>query len=479
MRKQKILFVASEAVPFASSGGLGDVIGSLPAALTAASDGELDVRVIMPLYGSMRDEYRASLTKICETYISLSWRRQYLGIYKLEKNGVIYYFLDNEYYFKRPTLYGSYDDGERYAFFCRAVMESLPIIDFFPDILHAHDWQSALTVIYLKRRYAHEEGYKNIKSIFTIHNIAYQGVYGHEILGDVFDLNYSDREIVDYNGAVNLMKGAIVCADIVSTVSPTYAMEILSPRFSNGLHYVLEQNKGKLKGILNGIDTEYYNPLTDTELYANYSHTNLAGKAEGKKQLQKLVGLRERADTPLVAIISRLTGHKGIDIVMLAAEELLKEDIQLVVLGQGDYSYENYFWHLADRYKGKVSTLLMYNKEMSKKIYAGADLFLMPSKSEPCGLAQMIASRYGTVPIVRETGGLYDSIKDIGNQGGGNGFTFANYSAEDLAWAVKRAVRTYKNKEEWKALTEKVMQVDFSWDKSALTYIDMYKEVTA
>ncbi|MBE6677524.1 MAG: glycogen synthase GlgA [Ruminococcaceae bacterium] len=478
MRKQKILFVASEAVPYASSGGLGDVIGSLPAALCGASKGELDVRVIMPLYGSMKDSYREALTKVCETYISLSWRRQYLGIYKLEKNGVIYYFLDNEYYFKRPTLYGSYDDGERYAFFCRAVMESLPIIDFFPDVLHAHDWQSALTVIYLKRRYANEEGYKDIKTVFTIHNIAYQGVYGHEILGDVFDLGYGDREIVDYNGAINLMKGAIVCADTVSTVSPTYALEILSPRFSNGLHYVLEQNKGKLRGILNGIDTDYYNPVTDTELFANYSSDDLSGKAVNKKELQKLVGLEEKEDIPVVAIISRLTGHKGIDIVMLAAEELLKDRIQLVVLGQGDYTYENYFWHLADSYKGKVSTLLMYNKDMSKKIYAGADIFLMPSKSEPCGLAQMIASRYGTVPVVRETGGLYDSIKDVGFENG-NGFTFAHYSSEDLIGAVRRAVNAYNDKENYKSLVKKVMEVDFSWDKSALDYIKMYKELLA
>lgn len=478
MRKQKILFVASEAVPYASSGGLGDVIGSLPAALCSASKGELDVRVIMPLYGSMKDSYREELTKVCETYISLSWRRQYLGIYKLEKNGVIYYFLDNEYYFKRPTLYGSYDDGERYAFFCRAVMEALPIIDFFPDVLHAHDWQSALTVIYLKRRYANEEGYKDIKTVFTIHNIAYQGVYGHEILGDVFDLGYGDREIVDYNGAINLMKGAIVCADTVSTVSPTYALEILSPRFSNGLHYVLEQNKGKLRGILNGIDIDYYNPETDTELFANYSSNDLGGKAVNKKELQKLVGLEEREDIPVVAIISRLTGHKGIDIVMLAAEELLKDKIQLVVLGQGDYTYENYFWHLADSYKGKVSTLLMYNKDMSKKIYAGADIFLMPSKSEPCGLAQMIASRYGTVPVVRETGGLYDSIKDVGFENG-NGFTFAHYSSEDLIGAVRRAVNAYNDKENYKSLVKKVMEVDFSWDKSALEYFKMYKELLA
>ncbi len=479
MRKKKILFVASEAVPFASSGGLGDVIGSLPASLQESSDGELDVRVIMPLYGSMKDEYRAGLKKLCETYINLSWRRQYVGIYMLNHRGVTYYFLDNEYYFKRPTLYGSFDDGERYAFFCKAVMESLPIIEFFPDILHAHDWQSALTVIYLRQHYACRDGYRNIKSVFTIHNIAYQGVYGHEILGDVFDLSPSDKDVVDYNGCINLMKGAIVCANTVSTVSPTYAKEILSSTFSNGLHHVLEQNKGKLKGILNGIDVEYYNPLTDTELFANYSVRNMKGKAENKKQLQKQLGLTESADTPLFAIISRLTGHKGLDLVMGMAEEMLRENVQLVILGQGEYNYENYFWHLADKYKGRVSTLLMYNKDVSKRIYAGADMFIMPSKSEPCGLAQMIASRYGTVPIIRETGGLYDSIKDVGWPEGGNGFTFAAYSQWELLGAVRRAAGTYYNKEAWNALVEKVMSVDFSWDKSAKQYMAMYNEILA
>jgi len=479
MRKKKILFVASEAVPFASSGGLGDVIGSLPAALQNASSGEMDVRVIMPLYGSMKDEHRAKLTKLCDTYINLSWRRQYLGIYLLNHNGVTYYFLDNEYYFKRPTLYGSFDDGERYAFFCKAVMESLPIIEFFPDVLHAHDWQSALTVIYLRQRYAWMDGYKNIKSVFTIHNIAYQGVFGHEILGDVFDLSPEDRGVVDYNGAINLMKGAIVCANTVSTVSPTYAMEILSPRFSNGLHHVLEQNKGKLRGILNGIDVDYYNPSNDTEVFANFGIGDIEGKAKNKKELQKMLGLAESPDTPLIAIISRLTGHKGIDLVMAAAEEILRDDVQLLILGQGDYAYEDFFWHLADNHKGKVSTLLMYNKDVSKKIYAGADIFLMPSKSEPCGLAQMIASRYGTVPIVRETGGLYDSIKDIGWVDGGNGFTFAPYSEVELLNSVKRACGLYAQKETWNALVKKVMSVDFSWDKSALTYISMYNDILA
>jgi len=275
------------------------------------------------------------------------------------------------------------------------------------------------------------------------------------------------------------MKGAIVCANTVSTVSPTYAMEILSPRFSNGLHHVLEQNKGKLRGILNGIDVDYYNPSNDTEVFANFGIGDIEGKAKNKKELQKMLGLAESPDTPLIAIISRLTGHKGIDLVMAAAEEILRDDVQLIILGQGDYAYEDFFWHLADNHKGKVSTLLMYNKDVSKKIYAGADIFLMPSKSEPCGLAQMIASRYGTVPIVRETGGLYDSIKDIGWVDGGNGFTFAPYSEVELLNSVKRACGLYAQKETWNALVKKVMSVDFSWDKSALTYISMYNDILA
>lgn len=476
MRKKKVLFVASEAVPFASSGGLGDVIGSLPAALNASSGGNLDVRVIMPLYGSMGDEYRRELKKLCEVYIDLAWRRQYLGIFKLERQGTTYYFLDNEYYFKRPTLYGSYDDGERYAFFCKAVMEALPLIGFFPDVLHAHDWQSALTVIYLRRRYAGREGYRDIKSVFTIHNIAYQGVYGLEILGDVFDLSPGDADIVEYNGAVNLMKGAIVCADVVSTVSPTYAEEILSPTYSNGLHYILEQNKGKLRGILNGIDTAYYDPAGDKEIARNYSADDVSGKTEDKRQLQKLAGLDERADVPLLALVSRLTGHKGIDLVMGAAESVLGEDVQLVVLGQGEHMYESFFRDLASRHPGSACALITYNKELSKKVYAGSDMFVMPSKSEPCGLAQMIASRYGAVPIVRETGGLYDSIKDVGWPGGGNGFTFAPYSVEELVGAVRRACGIYRDKAAWKALTERVMRVDFSWGRSAQRYIDMYND---
>ena len=472
---KKILFVASEAVPFASSGGLGDVIGSLPAAVKAASKGEYDVRVVLPLYGTMDPKYREKLTYITNITVHLAWRSQYCGIFSYVHSGVTYYFIDNEYYFKRESMYGQYDDGERYAFFCKAALEILPVIDFMPDILHAHDWQSALTVVYLKYKYGLMEGYSSIKSVFTIHNIAYQGVYGFDILGDVFELSRFDSAVLDYSGDINLMKGAIVCADIVSTVSPTYSREILSPKFSHGLHHVLELNKGKIRGILNGIDTDYYNPAKDTELFANYSYRSPGGKAENKSQLQKMLSLPASPDTPMIAIISRLADHKGLDLVALAADDILEGNVQLVVLGKGEYYFENFFYHLAKRYPAKVSTLLVFNKDLAKKVYAAADMFLMPSKSEPCGLSQMIASRYGAVPIVRETGGLYDSIRDYGWPDGGNGFTFAPYSAWELLGAVRRAEELYRSdRDAWNALIKKVMRVDFSWKKSAQEYIEMY-----
>ncbi len=473
---KKILFAASECLPFAASGGLGDVIGSLPESLKKEYGDEADIRVVIPLYGQIDGKYRAKMKKECEFYVPLAWRNQYCGVFSLEKNGVTYYFIDNEYYFNRTPLYGHYDDGERYAYFSKAILESLPHIGFFPDILHANDWQTALSVVYLKYKYGLMPDYCGIKSVFTIHNIGYQGIYGFEILGDVFDLPASDGMILDYNGDINLMKGAIMCADKVSTVSPTYAKEILYPKYSHGLHYVLEQNKGKLVGILNGIDREYYNPAKDTELFANFSYRKPEGKAVNKAELQRLLGLPVANGVPMIAVISRLVDHKGLDLLTLAADDILSNDVQLVILGKGDYYYENFFWHLAERYPGKVVTILDYNKELSKKIYAGADLFLMPSRSEPCGLAQMIASRYGTVPIVRETGGLYDSIRDIGWEGGGNGFTFAPYSAWELYKAVERAVGVYHDKKTWTELVDTVMKWDFSWKKSAKEYIKLLYE---
>jgi len=473
---KKILFVAGESLPFASSGGLGDVIGSLPQALASESDN--DIRVVMPLYSKIEDKYRKKFEFVCSKYINLSWRSQYCGVFKYVHKGVTFYFLDNEFYFKRDKLYGEFDDGERFAFFCRATLEILEDIDFFPDILHAHDWHAALSVIYLKQCYAKiDERYKDIKAVFTIHNIQYQGQYDFSILGDVFGLMDSDREVVEYGNCINLLKGAIVCADKVTTVSPTYAKEILSPKFSHGLDNVLNMFSFKLSGILNGIDRDYYNPSKDKEIFANFSSRNLDGKAICKSGLQKMLGLPER-DVPMIAVISRLVSHKGLDLLMLSGDDVLKDDVQLVILGQGDKSYENYFEKLSERYPDKCKTLITYNRDLSKRIYSGADLFLMPSKSEPCGLAQMISSRYGAVPIIHETGGLYDSIKDIGCENGGNGFTFASYSAYEMLNSVKRAIAFYNSdREAFTKLQKKVMLVDFSWKQSAKSYLELYNQL--
>lgn len=470
----KILFAASEALPFASTGGLADVIGSLPAALV--KDGH-DVRVALPLYSAISDEWRAKMEFVCAIRVRLSWRNQYCGIFTLKHNGVVFYFLDNEYYFKRISMYGNYDDGERYAFFSRAVLDMLPYIDFFPDILHTHDWQTALAVIYLKQCYRHIERYRGIKSVHTIHNIEYQGIYDFNILDDVFSLSPDQASIVEYKGSVNLTKGAIVCCDRLTTVSPFYAKQILTEEYSSGLNFILDQYAGKISGILNGIDVDYYNPATDDELPEQYSAASVSGKAVCKAALQTSIGLPVKPDVPMVAMISRLASHKGFDLVTAVLEEMLRsDDIQFVVLGRGEIQYERFFRRMAELYPDKMRAIIDYDKALSKRIYAASDLFLMPSKSEPCGLSQMISSRYGSVPIVRETGGLYDSIKPyIAETGEGNGFTFASYNAHDMMFVVREAVALYRsNPEKFAELREKVMKVDFSWNASAKEYIKLY-----
>lgn len=472
---KKVLFVASEALPFATSGGLGDVIGSLPAAIKD-KDKEMDIRVVLPLYGTIDPTIREKFEFVSATDVTLTWRRQYCGIFTYTHNNVVFYFIDNEYYFKRPFMYGEFDDAERFAFFSESVFKLMNQVGFYPDILHAHDWQAALSVIYLSRRYALDSSFADIKSVFTIHNLQYQGIYGFEILNDVFSLGESDASTVEFNHTINLLKGAVVSANMVTTVSPTYSEEIKYPEKAHGLHTIMMENKDKLVGILNGIDRNVYNPSKDKELFVNFSYRSLDRKPAGKKALQEHLEL-EVSDEPLMAIISRLVDHKGLDLVTLAAEDILEDGAQLVVLGTGDRYYENYFLSLAHRYPGRVKTIIDFDKVLAKRIYAGADMFLMPSKSEPCGLAQMISSRYGAVPIVHETGGLYDSIKDIGNKGGGNGFTFATYSPWDLLQTVKRATALYKDKDEWQKLTKRVMLHDFSWRISAGHYIDLYKSL--
>ncbi len=465
-------------MPFAATGGLGDVLGSLPAAIIEESKGEVDVRVVMPLYGSISQEWRAQMTKVYEGYISLSWRNLYCGIHSLVKDGVTYYFIDNEYYFNRGALYGYGDEGERYAFFCKAAAELPRLVGYYPDVIHAHDWSAALVPVYINQKYRQIPGYENVKFVFTIHNIEYQGKYGFEILGDIFELGYGAISTVEYDGCINLMKAAIVSSDRVTTVSQRYAEEICSPEYAHGLDRILRTCTDKLSGILNGIDYNYYDPENDGAISVNYGATELDKKCENKKALQRELGLPERTDVPLISIITRLVSHKGLDIISQMIYKLVgQKDVQLVVLGKGEAEYEHFFRGLEAAHPDKVRALITYDRDLSKRIYAASDIFLMPSKSEPCGLSQMIASRYGAIPVVRETGGLYDSIKGYWLNGDvieGNGFTFANYSSYELAERTVAAIELWKNEELRARFTEKIMNVDFSWKNSAAKYLQMY-----
>mgnify|MGYP003376560347 CR=1 FL=1 len=471
----KVLFVTSEARPFAATGGLGDVAGSLPQAIRSRLVG---CRVVMPLYEDIPQDLKDTMQFVTSLSVPVSWRRQYCGIFEAKYNGVTYYLLDNQYYFKRQGLYGHYDDAERFAFLSRAAIEIIPYIDFKPDVIHTNDWQTALLPIYYKLFYQDRPGFEGIKTLFTIHNIQYQGQYGMEILEDVFGLPQYAKSIVEFDGDVNEVKGAIQMADWVSTVSPSYAQELLDPWFSHGLDPILRENQGKLSGILNGIDTQLYNPEKDDQIYADYSVEDSSGKAENKKCLQERMGLPVKADVPLMGMVTRLVSHKGLDLVKYILDELLStEDIQMVVLGSGDWVYENFFQEMQAKYPDKLAVVIGFIPELSHKIYAGSDLFLMPSKSEPCGLSQMIALRYGSIPIVRETGGLKDSIFDSGD-GKGNGFTFKSYNAHDMLAAIRRAIAGYySSKEGWGTLVERAMKCDNSWGKSANEYIRLYKSL--
>lgn len=473
---KKILFAASEAVPFAATGGLGDVMGALPPAI-ASLDGDFDVRAVLPLYGKTGDDWRKQMKFEKWIMVRLAWREQYCGIFSLDYNGVKYYFIDNEYYFKRDALYGYYDDAERYAFFSRAVLDLMEAMDFYPDVLHANDWQTALSVVVLKQERGLLPGYSGVRALYTIHNIDYQGIYGMGILGDVFGLDNSLSSIVEYNGDINLSKGAIVCADYVSTVSPRYAEEIKTEYYSHGLHYIINKYSYKIGGVLNGIDEASYNPKNDIDIPYTFSNRGLAGKKKDKEALQARFGLEIKPDVPIIAMVSRLASHKGFDLVCSVADELMKDNVQFILLGTGDEALERFFSSFAERYPGRAGIKITYDRKLSKLIYAGADMFLMPSKSEACGLAQMIASRYGTVPIVRETGGLYDTIKPYSWDRSGNGFTFSSYNAYDMLYVIREAEGVYADTENWEKLVKKIMKIDFSWKTSAKKYAEIYEKL--
>ena len=472
----KVLYVASECLPFAATGGLADVAGSLPKAINKI--GGVDVRVIMPLYGKIKNEYGDKLEYIGNFTVHLSWRQEYCGLFKYTLDGVTYYFVDNERYFKRSSQYGFYDDGERFAYFCKAIVEGLPMLNFFPDIIHCNDWQSALVSTYIKTGNWSDFRYYKIKNIYTIHNVEYQGVYGMENLKDLFGIDSRFKNDLEYNGDINLTKAAIQFSDKFTTVSNSYCDNLKQPYCSRGLHHIIIRNEYKLSGILNGIDEDYYNPKTDNVIYKNYDINSLEDKVYNKKILQDELGLPVDAKTPMLAMNTRLVSHKGIDLLTKILEDVLQKDVQFVICGTGEQRYIDYFKYLENKYPTKVRALVdKYSNENARKSYAAADIYLMPSKIEPCGISQMIASRYGTIPIVREVGGLKDTITDFGCVGGGNGYTFANYNPNDLLSQINRALSDYRDDNEWKKKMRIVMSKDFSWANSARKYIDLYKSL--
>ena len=467
----KVLYATSEARPFAASGGLADVAGSLPQAIRARLVG---CRVVMPLYESVPEALRAEMRFVTSFSVPVSWRRQYCGVFEARYGGVVYYLLDNQYYFKRAGLYGHYDDAERFAFFSRAILELIDHIDFHPDIIHCNDWQTGLTPVYYNLFYAGRPGYENIRTVYTIHNIQYQGKYGMEILGDVFGIPEYAASLVEQDGCVNLMKGGIEAADKVTTVSPTYATEICDPWFSFGLDSILRARGWKLSGILNGIDVDSYNPASDTVIAQNYTAEDPSGKAQCKAALQAELGLPVMADIPLIVMVTRLVSHKGLDLVKYVLDELLQEPVQVAILGSGDWAYETFFREMQAHYPDKFCFYEGFVPDLARRFYAGGDIFLMPSKSEPCGLAQMVACRYGDLVVVRETGGLKDSITDCGD-GEGIGFTFKTYNAGDMLNAIHRALGVYRSAEDHEAVRRRAMETDFSWGKSANEYIRLYR----
>ena len=475
----KILFAASEAAPFIKTGGLADVAGSLPAALARAGH---EVKVILPLYQGIGQEWRDQMTFCCYFYVTLAWRRSYCGIFSLERDGVTYWFVDNEYYFKRYDVYGHFDDAERFAYFSRAVIETPEHMDFCPDVLHCNDWQTALVPIYLLEERYRLHTLANARSVFTIHNIEYQGRYGKDLTEDVFGLDesYIHAKMLEYYDDINLMKGAIYASDYVTTVSPTYAQELQYDFYAHGLAGVVADCSSKISGILNGLDVALYDPAADQGLAARFSAADLAGKAACKTALQQAVGLNPDPRVPIVACVSRLVPHKGFDLVVGALHQLMACDLQMVVLGTGNWNYEEAFRQAESQYPGRFAARIQYSAALSTAIYGGADLFLMPSIAEPCGLSQMIAMRYGALPIVRETGGLKDSVPPYDPVGGtGLGFTFANATAEDMLGAVYRAMEVwYDHPDAFAAMRARAMEADFSWTPSAQAYLDIYHTIT-
>lgn len=473
----KVLFVVSECVPFVKSGGLADVAGSLPKELRKLGT---DVRVVMPNYGTISQAFKKQMKKRVDFQVKVGWRSQYCGIEEFVFEGIPFYFIDNEYYFKREKLYGFFDDGERFAYFSRAVLESLSYLDFKPDVIHCHDWHTGVIPFLLREEYEERPGYDNIRTVFTIHNLQFQGTMAKEALGDLLNLSEDHFTIdqLEFYGQINLMKAAIVSADKITTVSPTYMREIQTEYYGENLHGLLHQREKDLVGILNGIDDEFYNPEQDSFLARTYSSMQIENKIDNKIEIQRQFALPVEAEIPLMVMVTRLTKQKGLDLVKRVFHEILSERVQLIILGTGEWKFEQFFREMEYHYPEKFKAYIGFNEELAHRLYAGADLFLMPSKFEPCGLGQMIAMKYGAIPIVRETGGLNDTVHALNEFiGEGNGFTFSHFNAHDMLYTIRRALYFYNQKETWSNLVKRAMETDHSWAQSAFKYNQLYAEL--
>ena len=476
----KVLYVASEAVPFAKTGGLADVAGSLPQALKFE---DVDIRVIMPKFGKISEEFKNNMEHVYDGEINVSWRSKFVGVDKYEYNGVTYYFIDNQEYYDREGFYGYDDDAERFSFFCRAVLNILPAIDFWPDIIHTNDWHAGLVNVFLKLEHQDDERYQNIRTLYTIHNLKYQGVFPKDVMSDVLGLDwkYFNNGDLEFYEAVNFMKGGLIYADFISTVSRTYAQEIQYEYFGEHLDGLLRSRKDDLYGIVNGLDYDVYNPMTDKNLFETYDLESYDRKQDNKVQLQKLLGLPEGRRVPMVALVSRLVAAKGMDLIVRMMDEILQhENIQFVLLGTGDKVFEDWFKGLAWRFPTKVSVNIRFSNELAQRIYAASDIFLMPSNYEPCGIGQLIALRYGAIPVVRETGGLKDTVVPYDKYTKqGNGFVFSDYNAHEMMYSLKRALSAYENPGEWRQIVNNAMTSDYSWAESAKEYKQLYEKLMA
>lgn len=477
-KKMQIVFASAECAPFVKTGGLGDVAGSLPAALVRAG---AEVIVMVPKYATIKDEYKAQMEHFADFYVSLGWRNEYCGLEKLEHDGVTYMFVDNERYFARDYPYGFFDDGERFAFFSKAITESLQHLPegFECDILHCNDWQTALAPVFLREFYQGLPLYDRVKTVFSIHNVAFQGQFSDTVMEDILGVAHIPAAATQLRCdacSINYMLGALHYADAITTVSPTYAGEIQTPEFGEGLDGVLRERSYALQGILNGIDVAAFDPATDKRIAANYTVDDRSGKAVCKAKLQEELGLEVRDDRPLMVMVTRLTRQKGMDLVMYALDRILAGGVQVAVLGTGDRDYEDGLRYFQDKYPGTMAARIEFDPALSQRMYAAADMFLMPSKFEPCGLSQIIAMRYGTLPIVRETGGLKDTVQPYNEfTGEGTGFSFTNFNGDEMGDAVFRAARLFwDNREAWNQLVTQAMSQDFSWTRSADKYLDLY-----